>query len=107
MRRGVTWPRLGFLMVIAGAVVLLLTSPVATTQPTERTQTTVPAFMRADRCYRLTFPIAGLPNWKVLEVLDNGWIKAKIDAEPASALREPTWINTAQIITARDAKCST
>ena len=106
MRRGVSRPGLGFLMVVAAAMVLLPTSPAATPQPTEGTQTTVPAFIRADRCYRLTFPIAGSPNWKVLEVLDNGWIKAEVHAGPASERREPTWINTAQIITALDAKCS-
>jgi len=106
MRRSVTWPQAGFLTGVVAAVVLFATSPTATTQSAGAGQAGVPAFIQANRCYRLTFSIAGAPNWKVLEVLDNGWVKGEIDAGPASALREPTWINTAQIITARDAKCS-
>jgi hypothetical protein len=65
-----------------------------------------PSFLQPNRCYRLTFSIAGAPNWKVLEVLDAGWIRAEVDAGPASAHREPMWVNTAQIVTARDATCS-
>jgi hypothetical protein len=106
MRRSVTWPQVGFLMGIVAAVMLFATSPMATTQSAGAGQTSVPAFMQANRCYRLTFSIAGSPNWKVLEVVDNGWVKAEIDAGPASTLREAVWINTAQVITARDAKCS-
>ena len=106
MRRSPTWPQVGFLVAISAAVASSATNSAATTQSVGDGRTSVPRFMRADRCYRLAFPIAGSPNWKVLEVLDNGWVKAEIDAGPASALREPAWINTAQIITARDAKCS-
>jgi hypothetical protein len=62
--------------------------------------------LQTDRCYRLTFSIAAAPNWKVLEVLDAGWVKAEIDAGPPTARREPAWINTAQIITVREARCS-
>ena len=65
-----------------------------------------PSFLEAGRCYRFTFPITGAPNWRVLEVLSGGWIKAEVDAGAASAKREPAWINTAQIITVRDARCS-
>lgn len=77
----------------------------------EATQTTsgvagVPAFLQPDRCYRLTFSVAGAPNWRVLELVGDGWIKAQIDAGPASAQREIVWVNTAQILTAREARCS-
>jgi hypothetical protein len=106
MKQRVTWPQAGLLAAIAGALVVFATSTPVTTQSTMRGPGGTPEFIRADRCYRLTFSIAGSPNWKVLEVQDNGWVKAEIDAGPASALREPVWINTAQIITARDAKCS-
>ena len=106
MKRRLTWREVGFLAAFAGCLVLFGTSRSVTTQSAAAGQAGVPAFVRADRCYRLTFPIAGSPNWKVLEVLDNGWIKAEVDAGPASGLREPVWINTTQIITARDAKCS-
>jgi hypothetical protein len=67
--------------------------------------TMVPAFFEADRCYRLTFTIAAAPNWKVLEVVDGTWIRAEIDAGPASATREPLWVNTALVVTARTAPC--
>lgn len=63
-------------------------------------------FLQADRCYRFTFPIVGAPNWRVLEVRDDGWIRAEVDAGPAAAKRESAWVNTAQIITAREARCS-
>ena len=106
MRRRLTWPHGGLLAAIAGALVFFATSIPVTTQSSGAGQAGVPALLRADRCYRLTFSIAGSPNWKVLEVLDNGWMRAEVDAGPASALREPAWINTTQIITAREAKCS-
>jgi hypothetical protein len=106
MRQRLTWPHVGSLAAIAGALMLLATSTTVTTQSAGTGQAGVPAFLRANSCYRLTFAIAGSPNWKVLEVQDNGWIRAEIDAGPASSLREPVWINTAQIITARDARCS-
>jgi hypothetical protein len=32
--------------------------------------------------------------------------QAEVDAGPRSAVREPVWINTAQIITIREAACS-
>ncbi len=103
MRQRVTWPHLGFLAATAGALMLFATSTTVTTQSAAAG---VPVFLRANSCYRLSFAIAGAPNWKVLEIADNGWIKAEIDAGPASKLREPVWVNTAQILTARDARCS-
>ena len=66
----------------------------------------VPAFLQPGRCYRFTFPITGAPNWKVLEVLDAGWIRAEVDAGPANSRRESAWVNTAQIIIVRAAPCS-
>ena len=103
MRQRMTWPHIG-LLTTAAALIMLATGAAVVTEGAE--QAGVPAFLRANSCYRLTFAIAGAPNWKVLEVVDRGWIKAEIDAGPASTLREPVWINTAQIITARDARCS-
>ena len=61
---------------------------------------------QANRCYRIAFPITGAPNWKVLEVHDNGWMKAEVDSGPASAKRESAWVNSAQIVTARETRCS-
>jgi hypothetical protein len=50
--------------------------------------------------------IEGAPAWKVLDVQDGGWIKAEVDAGSASARREPAWVNTAQLVTVREARCS-
>ena len=63
-------------------------------------------FLQPDRCYRLTFAIPGATNWKVREILENGWVKAEVDAGPTATLHEPVWVNTAQLVTVRDAKCS-
>ena len=73
---------------------------------TQATGGGVPEFLRVGRCYRWTFAVAAAPTWKVLERLDNGWIKAELDAGSASAVREPVWVNTAQILTSRDVRCS-
>ncbi len=62
-------------------------------------------FLEVNQCYRFTFPIAGAPQWKVLDILENGWIRAEVDAGSASAARESTWVNTAQLITVRPARC--
>jgi hypothetical protein len=105
MTKALPSPTVGFLAAILAVLVLLVTSTPATAQSTDAAAR-VPAFLRATQCYRLTFAIAGAPNWKVLEVLDAGWIKAEVDAGPRSAVREPVWINTAQIITVREVRCS-
>lgn len=99
------WWRVGLLVSFSAVTLFMLTGS-ATTQSTGDPASALPTFLRANRCYRFTFPIAGAPNWKVLELLDAGWIKAEVDAGPRSAVREPAWINTAQIITVREAVCS-
>lgn len=65
-----------------------------------------PPFVQPGLCYRIAFPIDGAPNYKVLELLDGGWLKAEVDAGPGKAQRQPLWVNTAQIITMREARCS-
>jgi hypothetical protein len=87
------------------AILLPVVTSTATTQSASGAAG-VPAFLQVDRCYRVTFPVAGAPNWKVIELLDAGWIKAEVDAGPRAAVREPVWVNTTQIITAREARCS-
>jgi hypothetical protein len=79
-------------------------APVAT--QSAATAVATPAFLQPDRCYKFTFAIPGATNWKVIEVLEGGWIKAEVDAGPAAATREPTWINTAQLVTVREGRCS-
>jgi hypothetical protein len=95
-----------FLAAMSVLSVLIWTSTPATTQSPNDGATGLPTFLRANRCYRFTFPIAGAPNWKVLDLLEAGWIRAEVDAGPRSAAREPVWINTAQIVTIREAQCS-
>ena len=63
-------------------------------------------FIAPNSCYRIAFPIESPPNYKVLDVLDGGWIRAEVDAGPASAQRSSMWINTAQIISMRQVSCS-
>lgn len=63
-------------------------------------------FIAPNTCYRVAFPIESPPNYKVLEVLDGGWIRAEVDAGPASARRSSMWINTAQIISMHQVACS-
>ena len=105
MRRALTSGAARF-AAIAGFLLLLWTSAPVTTQSPAAGAANAPAFLQAGRCYRFSFPITSVPNWKVLEVLDAGWIKAEADVGPASARRQPTWVNTAQIITVRPEACS-
>jgi hypothetical protein len=65
-----------------------------------------PDFLQPGQCYRIAFPIDGPPNYKVLELSSGGWIKAEVDAGSAKAQRQSLWINTAQIVTMREARCS-
>jgi hypothetical protein len=91
---------------IAILLALFCVGALARTQSSTYSVSGTPAFLQVGRCYVLTFPIVGAPNWKVVEVLDAGWFKAENDASPASARREPVWINTGQIVTVREARCS-
>lgn len=65
-----------------------------------------PGFLQPGECYRVALSIEGAPNFKVLELLDGGWIKAEVDAGSAKAQRQPVWVNSAQIVTIREARCS-
>ncbi|MGH9373910.1 MAG: hypothetical protein ACRD15_20545, partial [Vicinamibacterales bacterium] len=37
-----------------------------------------PAFLQPGHCYRIAFPIEGAPSYKVLELLEGGWMRAEI-----------------------------
>ena len=63
-------------------------------------------FLATGSCYRVAFPIDSPPNYKVLEVLEGGWIRAEVDAGTSKAERPAIWINTAQIISMRQVPCS-
>jgi hypothetical protein len=93
-----------FVFVAVGLIAAPLATQSAATAGASGAAT--PAFLQPDRCYRFAFAIPGATNWKVLEVLDGGWIKAEVDAGPAGSTREATWINTAQLVTVREGRCS-
>lgn len=65
-----------------------------------------PAFLQTGHCYRIAFPIEGAPSYKVLELLEAGWIRAEIDSGTAKAQRPSMWVNTSQMITLREVRCS-
>ena len=65
-----------------------------------------PAFLQPGHCYRIAFPIEGAPSYKVLELLEGGWLRAEIDSGTARAQRPSMWVNTTQIITLREVRCS-
>jgi hypothetical protein len=69
-------------------------------------QASTPGFLTAGHCYRIAFPIDGAPNYKVLELVGEGWVRAEVDAGSAKAQRQSLWINTAQIVTMREVRCS-
>jgi hypothetical protein len=75
------------------------------TAPTLQAAST-PAFLQTGHCYRIAFPIEGAPSYKVLELLEGGWIRVEIDAGSAKAQRPSMWVNTTQIITLREVRCS-
>ena len=62
--------------------------------------------LQPGHCYRIAFPIEGPPNYKILELVDAAWIKAEVDAGSAKSERRPIWINTGQIVTLTEARCS-
>lgn len=97
------------LALAAGALVVLIGA--AGAQTTGRVSPTASGAQREipldiGRCYRLVFPIAGAPVYRVLDVESGGWVKAEVVAGPATVEREPLWINAAQIITIRGARCA-
>ena len=93
------------LAVVTLLAALVFAAPVFIRPATARAVET-PGFLKPGQCYRLSFSIEGAPAWKVLEVVDAGWIRAEVDTGPASAQREAIWINTAHIVTARPTRCS-
>jgi hypothetical protein len=96
----------GVVTAMCGALLLIgLCVGVSTQSPVAAGPGATP-FLQAGHCYRFVFSVEGAPAWKVLEVLDGGWIKAEVDTGPASAQREPAWVNTGQIVTVRETRCS-
>jgi hypothetical protein len=106
MKRFLSTYKGGVLAAIVAAVWFGWMNLAASTQSPAAAGPGTPGFLQAGHCYRFTFSIEGTPEWKVLEVLDHGWIKAENDLGPSSAMRPPVWVNTAQLVVARETRCS-
>jgi hypothetical protein len=91
---------------MCGALILIGAGVVVSTQSPASAGPGAARFLQPAHCYRFVFSVEGAPAWKVLEVLDGGWIKAEVDTGPASAQREAAWVNTAQVVTVRETRCS-
>jgi hypothetical protein len=101
-RRSIIAPALIALLILVGAAGVY---PMQYTS-VPRSGPSTPDILTPGRCYRFVFGTQPFPNYKVLELVDAGWIKAEVDAGPATARREPLWINTRQILAIREARCS-
>jgi hypothetical protein len=94
-------------ILLAGALALGGATLMRAASEPQPANAAIPAFLQANRCYRFGFGITNAPsNWKVLELAQHGWLKTQVDAGPASSERETVWVNTAQVITVREARCS-
>ena len=91
---------------VLGLAALLGSAATAASRGGAQVSTSAPAFLTVGHCYRIAFPIDGAPNYKVLELVGDGWVRAEVDAGSAKAQRPSLWINTAQIVTMREARCS-
>jgi hypothetical protein len=89
----------------SGVVLLAAVTAAGRAQATTAQPGPTHPFLTVNACYRFVFPIAGAPQWKVLEILDEGWIRAEVDAGSRAAAREVVWVNTAQLVTVRPAPC--
>jgi hypothetical protein len=66
----------------------------------------VPSFIQVNRCYQFAVQTPVVTRYRVLAHLDDGWISAESDVGTSPAQRDRVWINTTQIISAREARCS-
>ena len=92
--------------VALGLAALVGSAVTAASRGGSQSKASAPGFLTVGHCYRIAFPIDGAPNYKVLELLGDGWVRAEVDAGSAKAERPSLWINTAQIVTMREARCS-
>lgn len=92
--------------ILIAALIVAGGAAAASSARERRSQPGAHPFIQAGSCYRIAFPIDGPPNYKVLEVIEGGWVRAEVDAGTAKAQRPSMWINTAQVITLREVRCS-
>jgi hypothetical protein len=101
-------PRRTILTLMLAGLIALGGMAGAATRQSPAAPAGLPGFLEPNRCYRFTFAIQGAPAYRVLELLDGGWIKATVDAGagPPAPPPQPLWINSAQIVSVREARCS-
>ena len=94
--------------VAIGAAAVVASLAAARPAESPRQAGTGPAyFLREGSCYRIAFTIESASSYKVLEILDGGWIRAEVDSGSSQAARRQSfWANTAQIVTVRELRCS-
>lgn len=98
-----SWRGFGWLAAVVAIVAVIAFS---SSTPASGQASPAHRFLEVNHCYRFVFPIAGSPQWKVLEILDGGWIRAEVDAGSRMGTRDAAWVNTAQLVTVRPARCA-
>jgi hypothetical protein len=98
--------RIATVTVVLGLAALIGGAATTASRGGRQPPTSLPTFLTVGHCYRIAFPIDGAPNYKVLELVGEGWIRAEVDAGSARAQRQSFWIDTAQIVTMRETRCS-
>ena len=106
MKRFLGSQRHTVLTAVSGALILIGMGIGVSTSSTAAAAPGAAGFLQPGHCYRFVLSVEGTPVWKVLDVLENGWIKAEVDAGPGSAQRESAWVNTGQLVVARETRCS-
>lgn len=93
-------------MVLLLGILLAAAAPLASRAAVPgQPQRAVPDFLRVGQCYRIAFTINSAPSYKILELREDGWLKAEVDAGSAKAQRQWFWVNVSQIVTVRDMPC--
>ena len=90
---------------LLGILLLGGTALLAWRSPAQPKSTSIPDFLRVGQCYKIAFTINSAPSYKVLELRDDGWFKAEVDAGSAKAQRQWFWVNVSQIVTVSDRQC--
>ena len=90
---------------LLGILLLGGTALLAWRSPAQPKPTSIPDFLRVGQCYKIAFTINSAPSYKVLELRDDGWFKAEVDAGSAKAQRQWFRVNVSQIVTVSDRQC--
>ena len=92
---------------LASAAIVVSLAASLPAEPRRQAGAGAASFLREGSCYRIAFTIESASSYKVLEILDGGWIRAELDSgSSAAARRQSFWANTAQMVTVRELRCS-